>query len=71
MFLAELFIVGFIQTTYTVLENDGSVEVCVRLTRPETDILGNTVVVAVVDNSSSIYIPAGAALASETQTKLA
>ncbi|CAI8053259.1 hypothetical protein GBAR_LOCUS29128, partial [Geodia barretti] len=59
----ELFMVGFVQTTYTVLENAGSVEVCVQLTRPVTDILEETVRVSVVDYSSSVYIPAGAALA--------
>ena len=58
--------VGFVQTTYTVLENAGSVEVCVQLTRPLTDILDETVRVSVVDYSSSVYIPAGAALASKT-----
>ena len=57
--------VGFVQTTYTVLENAGSVEVCVQLTRPLTDILDETVRVSVVDYSSSVYIPAGAAIASK------
>ena len=63
--LTEPFMVGFVQTTYTVLENAGSVEVCVQLTRPLTDILDETVRVSVVDHSSSVYIPAGAALASK------
>ena len=57
--------VGFVQTTYTVLENAGSVEVCAQLTRPLTDILEETVRVSVVDHSSSVYIPVGAALASK------
>ena len=55
---------------YTVPENAESVEVCVRLTRPETNILDETVVVGVFDYSNSIYIPAGAALASETQLNM-
>ena len=63
--LTEPFVVGFVQTTYTVLENAGSVKVCVQLTRPVTDILDETVRVSVVDRSSSVYIPAGAALASK------
>ena len=61
---AEAFVVGFVQTTYTVLESAGSLEVCVQLTRPDRDILDETVTVSVVDNSSSIYIPPGATLAS-------
>ena len=63
--LTEPFMVGFVQTTYTILENAGSVKVCVQLTRPLTDILEETVRVSVVDRSSSVYIPAGAALASK------
>ena len=57
------------ETTYTVDESVGSVSVCVNLTRPEVDILDETVNVFVVDNSSSVYIPPGALLASES-TKL-
>ncbi|CAI8053959.1 P-selectin [Geodia barretti] len=58
------FIVEFVKTVYTVDESVGSVSVCVNLTRPETDILDETVQVFVIDNPNSTYIPAGAPLAS-------
>ena len=61
----EIFVVGFVQTSYTVLENAGSVEVCVQLTRPQTDILDETVRVSIVDFPSSVFIPAGGVLASK------
>ena len=51
-------------TTYTVHESVGAVNVCVNLTRPEVDILDETVNVFVTDYPSSVYIPAGAQLAS-------
>ena len=54
------------QCSYTVSENTGSVEVCVNLTRPQFDFLGDEfVVVEVYDYHSSVYIPANASLASE------
>ena len=56
---------AFVETTYTVDESVGAVSVCVNLTRPEIDILDETVNVFIIDNPSSIYIPAGASLASE------
>ena len=62
---AEAFVIGFVQTTYTVLESVGSVEVCVELTQPQTEIYDETVTVTVVDYSSSTYIPPGATLASK------
>ena len=52
------------QTTYAVIENVGSVEVCVNLTKPEEDILEEMVFVESLDFPSSIYIPADATLAS-------
>ena len=55
----------FVETTYTVNENMGGVNVCVNLTKPETDIFEETVQVSVVDYPSSIHIPVGAPLASE------
>ena len=64
MFAVEPFVVAFVETVYTVYENVGAVNVCVNLTRPEVDILDETVNVFVIDNSSSVYIPAGAPLAS-------
>ena len=40
--------------------------VCVNLTRQKIDILEERVNVFVIDNSSSVYIPPGASLASES-----
>ena len=59
------FEVAFVKTTYTVDESVGSVSVCVNLTHPEIDILDETVNVFVIDNTNSIYIPAGAPFASK------
>ena len=47
-------------------ENVGSVSVCVNLSRPQVDILDETVNVFVIDYPSSVYIPPGAPLASES-----
>ena len=60
------FEVAFVKTAYTIDESIGAVNVCVNLTRPEreVDILDETVNVFVIDNPSSVYIPAGAPLAS-------
>ena len=63
--VSEPFVVAFVETTYTVDESVGSVEICVNLTQPMIDILDERVNVFVIDNSSSIYIPPGASLASE------
>lgn len=63
---AEQFLVAFVRTVYTVLESMGSVEVCVNLTRPEIDILEETVRVEVYDFRNSVNIPADGALASES-----
>ena len=63
----EPFVVAFVETTYSVTEGDGSVEVCVNLTRPNVDILDETVLVEVFNDESSIYIPLGAVLASKTR----
>ena len=63
----EPFVVAFVQTTYTVVESEGPVEVCVNLTRPPVDILEETVRVRVTNDEGSIYIPAGVKLASESQ----
>ena len=49
---------------YTVLESAGFVEVCVNLTFPPTDILGERVTVLVFHNDSSIYVPPNPAFAS-------
>ena len=63
--LPEPFVVAFVETTYTVIESEGQVEVCVNLTQPMIDILEETVRVEVFNNESSIYIPTDAVLASE------
>ena len=65
LYTLEPFEVGFVQTSYTVSESAGSVEVCVNLTRPQIDIFDEFVVVEVTDFPSSVYIPLNAALASE------
>ena len=69
LYVAEPFIVAFVETTYTVDEGVGAVNVCVNLTRPMIDILDESVNVFVIDNSSSVYIPPGAPLASESSPK--
>ena len=66
LYVSEPFVVGFVETTYTVDESVGAVEVCVNLTRPLFDILDERVNVYVIDYSSSVYIPPGAPLASES-----
>ena len=54
------------EKTYTVDESVGTVNVCVNLTHPMTDILDETANVFVIDDPSSIYIPPSAPLASES-----
>ena len=54
------------ETSFPVDESVGAVHVCVNLTYPMRDILDETVNVFVIDNSSSIYIPPDAPLASES-----
>lgn len=53
------------ETAYTVDESVGAVSVCVNLTEPQLDIFDETVRVLVRDFPSSVYIPAGAPLASK------
>ena len=62
--LPEPFVVAFVETTYTVIESEEQVEVCVNLTRPPQDILDETVRVNVFNNESSVYIPESAEIAS-------
>ena len=59
------FEVAFVKTTYTVDESVGAVSVCVNLTQPQIDIYEETANVFVIDYPSSVYIPAGAPLASK------
>ena len=49
--------VSFVETVYTVVEQDERVEVCVILTQPDTDILDNSVNVEVFADDHSLYIP--------------
>ena len=63
--LPEPFEVAYIQTSYTVIESEGQVRVMVNLTRPDFDILEETVRVESFNDENSVYIPAGAVLASE------
>ena len=58
------FEVAYVQTTYTVIENEGSVEVCVNLTFPDF-IADETVRVESFNDPTSVYIPPGAVLASK------
>ena len=58
--------VAFVETSYNVFENVGTVEVCVNLTEPQIDILSEEVYVMVFNNESSVYIPAGGVLASKS-----
>lgn len=55
------------ETFYTALESAGSVDVCVQLTQPPTDILDETVTVYVVNDPTSVHIPTNAALASKSK----
>ena len=57
---------AFVETVYTVDESVSAVNVCVNLTKPEIDILDERVQVFVIDHSSSMYIPPGGPLASES-----
>ena len=57
------------ETTYTVPEDVGTVEVCVNLTQPQIDILEEFVVVDVYDDATSVYIPADTILASQHCSK--
>ena len=63
--MADPFEVAFVETMYTIGESAGSVNVCVNLTRPQTDILDETVNVFVTDFPMSEYINTSFPLASE------
>ena len=52
------------KTIYTVIEDEGPVKVCANLTKPDFDIEEEMVFVDSLDFPSSVYIPAGATLAS-------
>ena len=63
--ISEPLNVSFVETVYTVVEHDERVEVCVNLTKPDTDILDNTVNVEVFVDNDSIYIPTNSNIASK------
>ena len=54
------------ETSYTVFETVGTVEVCVNLTEPQIDILNEEVYVMVFNDRNSVYIPAGGVVASKS-----
>ena len=60
------FEVAFVETSYIVFENVGTVKVCVNLTEPQIDILSEEVYVMVFNDPNSVYIPAGGILASKS-----
>ena len=57
--ILEPFMVAFVKTTYTVIESEGQVEVCVNLTRPPADILDETVCVKMFNDENSSKCCAG------------
>ena len=62
------FVVGFVETTYTVIEGDNGysyVDVCVTLISPEGNIGDERVRVEVFHDRDSNNIPIGLALASK------
>ena len=61
---------AFVRTTHTVEESAGSVEICVNLTLPgiETDILDEFILMRVINNPNSVYIPNNTVLASEIKS---
>ena len=63
--LADPFEVAFVETMYTIGESAGSVNVCVNLTKPQDDILYETVNVFVTDFPMSEYIDTSFPPASE------
>ena len=56
--------ISFAKTVYRASESDGFVEVCAELIRPQDDILENVIGPLVTVNTSSIFIPDNATLAS-------
>ena len=61
--------VGYVQTIYTINENEGQVEVCLFANFTSVD-LNIMILVEAFDFNHSMYIPSGAALASECDTML-
>ena len=65
-FLLEPFMIAFTKTTYTVIESEGQVEVCVNLTHPLEYVFDYTVLVESYNNESSLYNLTNAVIASES-----
>ena len=59
----EPFMIAFAETTYTVMESEGQVEVCINFTHPD-GITDFTIFVESYNNS--VYIPSDAVIASES-----
>ena len=57
----SLYLVGFVETMYTVSEGDGQVEVCVTLLHSKGDISNKSVLVDVINNMDSLSIQADVA----------
>ena len=60
------FIVGFVETMYTVIEGEGQVEVCVSLISPEGDAGDEMILIEVKNNEDPMSIPADVAAASKS-----
>ena len=58
--------IAFMKTTYTVIESEGQVEVCVNLTHPLEYVFDFTVLVESYNNESSLYNLTNAVIASES-----
>ena len=56
--------ISFVETVYQASESDGFIEICAELIRPEDDILDNVIGPLVTVDTSSIFIPDNATLAS-------
>ena len=50
LLFTEMYVVGFAETMYSVIEGDGQVEVCVSLMSPKGDIFGGQILVEVFNN---------------------
>ena len=59
--------VGYVQTTYTINENEGPVQVCLFANFIPADLNIDNILILVeaFDFNTSMYIPSGAALAGE------
>ena len=51
LLFTEVYVVGFAETMYSVIEGDNQVEVCVTLMNPKGEIFGGQILVEVFNNS--------------------